>query len=121
MFHPTVQPDELRETARLLRVTNYQIPSEFMDRVTAYPGTPLHREYLTAGYLTSEWPIGLWEFADPEAARVYADIVDRITGAGEITFDEAEAFFFRGLTTGTKSSLTAAVNNASWPGFDQTD
>jgi len=64
-----------------------------MDRITAYPGTPLHRDYATRGLLTSEWPVGRWEFADPEARRVYEDIVRRIDLDPDITFDEAEDFF----------------------------
>lgn len=115
MFHPAVQPDELRATARLLRVANRGIPGEFMDRITAYPGTPLHREYLTSGYLTSEWPLGLWEFADPEATRVYADIVDRITGDEEITFDEAEAFFLSRLDDWDKVIADRARTNVGSP------
>jgi radical SAM superfamily enzyme YgiQ (UPF0313 family) len=92
MFHPTVRPDELRETARLLRATQYKTPRKFMDRITTYAGTPLHHEYLAAGLLTSEWPIGRWEFLDSEAARVYADIVDRIGSDPGISYDDAEQF-----------------------------
>jgi hypothetical protein len=64
-----------------------------MDRITPYPGTPLHRDYADRGLLTTEWPMGCWEFADPEAARLYGDVVRRIDGDPDITFDEAETFF----------------------------
>lgn len=93
MFHPTVQPDELRETARLLRATNYTNAFKFMGRILPYPGTPLYQEYSNAGYLTDEWPLGKWDFVDPEAARAYQDIAAHIGPQPEITFDEAEAFF----------------------------
>lgn len=93
MFHPTVKPGELRETARMLRAVHYQTPRKFMDRITAYPGTPLHRDYAARGLLTSEWPVGDWEFADREARRLYDDVVRRIDGDLGISFDEAETFF----------------------------
>lgn len=96
MFHPTVRPAELRETARLLRVTSYPQARKFMGRVVPYPGTPLYQTYSDAGYLTAEWPLGQWEFVDPQPAQVYADVVARIDADG-ITFDEAEAFFLARL------------------------
>lgn len=97
MFHPTVRPEELRETARLLRATKYTQPFKFMGRITPYPGTPLYQAYSEAGYLSAEWPLGQWDFVDPEAARVYADVVARIAPDEDITFDEAEAFFLARL------------------------
>jgi radical SAM superfamily enzyme YgiQ (UPF0313 family) len=97
MFHPTVGPDELRETARLLRATEYKTPRKFMDRITTYAGTPLHRQYSAAGLLSSDWPIGRWDFVDAEAARVYADIVNRIGPDPDITYDEAEEFLLARL------------------------
>lgn len=97
MFHPTVKPDELRETARLLRATKYTNAFKFMGRILPYPGTPLYQEYSNAGYLTDEWPLGQWDFVDPEAARVYHDVAAQIGPHPEITFDEAEAFFLSRL------------------------
>ncbi|VBA53930.1 B12-binding domain-containing radical SAM protein [Mycobacterium attenuatum] len=109
MFHPTVRPEELRETARLLRATKYTQPFKFMGRITPYPGTPLYQAYSEAGYLSAEWPLGQWDFVDPEAARVYAEVVARIAPDNDITFDEAEAFFLARLdewenTTHAKST-----------------
>ncbi|WP_197717815.1 B12-binding domain-containing radical SAM protein [Mycobacterium basiliense] len=97
MFHPTVQPDELRETARLLRATRYTNAFKFLGRILPYPGTQLYQQYSDAGYLTSEWPLGQWDFVDPEATRVYQDIAGLIGPNPEITFDEAEAFFLARL------------------------
>lgn len=97
MFHPTVQPDELRETARLLRATNYAMPRKLMSRITPYPGTPLYQTYSAAGYLTAEWPLGEWEFVDPEASRAYADIVAHIESDTPPSYDGAEAYFFSRL------------------------
>jgi radical SAM superfamily enzyme YgiQ (UPF0313 family) len=93
MFHPTVTPKELRETARLLRSLTYKTPRKFLDRITAYPGTPLHAEYEAKGLLTQDWPIGRWQFADPVAAHVHEEVRARIDGDPGITFDEAEHFF----------------------------
>lgn len=93
MFHPTVTTAELRETARLLRALTYRTPRKFLDRVTAYPGTPLHAEYRDQGLLLDEWPVGRWQFADPRMAEVHRDVAQRIDGDPAITFDEAERFF----------------------------
>jgi radical SAM superfamily enzyme YgiQ (UPF0313 family) len=93
MFHPAVQPSELRETIKLLRAVEYKAPRKFLNRVTAYPGTPLYQDYATNGLLTSEWPVGKWEFADPEARCFYDDLVRHIELNPAITFDEAEHFF----------------------------
>ncbi len=93
MFHPTVTPAELRETARLLRSLTYKTPRKFLDRITAYPGTPLHAEYEAKGLLVNDWPVGHWKFADPMAAHVHEAIRARIDSDPGISFDEAERFF----------------------------
>jgi radical SAM superfamily enzyme YgiQ (UPF0313 family) len=93
MFHPTVRPAELRETARLLRSLDYRTPRKFLDQITAYPGTPLHAEYAAKGLLVEDWPIGRWTFADPRASQVHAAINSRIDGDPQITYDSAEQFF----------------------------
>ncbi|CAM4453776.1 magnesium-protoporphyrin IX monomethyl ester anaerobic oxidative cyclase [Mycobacterium basiliense] len=111
MFHPTVQPDELRETARLLRATKFTSTYKFMGRITPYPGTPLYQAYSAAGYLTSEWPLGQWDFVDPEAARVYADVVARIAPEVGMNFDTAEEYFLSRLDDWDKviAGRTAAM------------
>jgi len=93
MFHAEVQPEELRETARLLRQLRYRTPRKFMDRVTVYAGTPLYREYAAKGYLTTDWPIGRWEFVELAARALFDSVVERIGGDPGISFEEAEAFF----------------------------
>ncbi|KAA1244558.1 hypothetical protein F0Q45_24855 [Mycobacterium simiae] len=50
MFHPTVQPDEFRETARLLRATRYPQSRKFVGRIVPYPGTSLYQTYSDAGW-----------------------------------------------------------------------
>lgn len=97
MFHPTVQPDELRETARLLRATKYTNAFKFLGRILPYPGTQLYQEYAEAGYLTDEWPLGKWDFVDSQASRVYQEVAAHIGPNPEIDFDEAEAFFLSRL------------------------
>jgi radical SAM superfamily enzyme YgiQ (UPF0313 family) len=93
MFHPTVGPDELRATARLLKATGYKAPRKLFDRITAYAGTPLYREYAAKGYLTRDWPIGEWDFVDPNARRVYEQVAAQIERNVGISFEDAEDFF----------------------------
>ncbi|MCV7076201.1 MULTISPECIES: B12-binding domain-containing radical SAM protein [Mycobacterium] len=97
MFHPTVRPEELRETVRLLLETRNGLPFKLMGKMVPYPGTPLYQAYSDAGYLTSEWPLGQWDFVDPEASRFYSDVEARIGPDPELTFDEASAFFLSRL------------------------
>ncbi|MEK1116006.1 hypothetical protein OSJ20_09830, partial [Mycobacterium ulcerans] len=94
---PAVQPDELRETARLLRATKFISTYKFMGKITPYPGTPLYQEYSDLGYLREEWPLGEWDFVDLEAARVYADVCSLIAPGPDLPYDEAEKFFLARL------------------------
>jgi radical SAM superfamily enzyme YgiQ (UPF0313 family) len=93
MFHPAIGPTELRETLRLLRATGYKTPRKLVDRITAYPGTPLYDEYAAKGYLTKDWPIGEWDFVDPNARRVYEQVTEHIERNEDISFEDAENFF----------------------------
>jgi radical SAM superfamily enzyme YgiQ (UPF0313 family) len=93
MFHPAVRPDELRQTLRLLTATGYGNPNKLLDRITAYAGTPLYREYAAKGYLTRDWPIGEWEFVSPNAARAYDQIKAFVKRREGVTFEEAAQFF----------------------------
>lgn len=97
MFHPTVRPPELRQTLGLLKATGYRNPSKLLDRITAYPGTPLYQEYAAKGLLTKDWPIGEWDFADRAAATFYQQLVARIRHNEQITFEEAEGYFLARL------------------------
>lgn len=99
MFHPTVRPAELRETSRVLRAIDYKTPRKFLDRVTAYPGTPLHADYAARGLLVTDWPIGTWHFEDPEAANVYDDVYARIDSDPDISYDDAERYFLERVAT----------------------
>ncbi|SON63717.1 hypothetical protein MSIMFI_05248 [Mycobacterium simulans] len=77
--------------------TKYTNAFKFLGRILPYPRTPLYQEYSDAGYLTAEWPLGQWDFVDPEASRVYEDVAGLIGPNPDITFDEAEAFFLSRL------------------------
>lgn len=92
MFHPTVQPAELRETLSLLKAVGYRAPRKLIDRIVPYPGTPLYDDYARKGYLTRHWPIGEWRFTDPLAQWAYQRIAAYIKGE-EPSFAAAEAYF----------------------------
>jgi radical SAM superfamily enzyme YgiQ (UPF0313 family) len=93
MFHPAVRPSELRQTLRLLKETGYKTPYKLFERMVAYAGTPLYDEYAAKGYLTTDWPIGEWEFVSPHAARMYDQTKAFIKQRADVTFEEAEKFF----------------------------
>ena len=93
MFHPAVRPTELRQTVRLLKATGYRTPYKLFDRITAYAGTPLHQEYAAKGFLTNDWPIGEWDFANPHAARTYEAVKAFVLQNETVSFDDAEDYF----------------------------
>jgi radical SAM superfamily enzyme YgiQ (UPF0313 family) len=70
-FHPTVHPNELRETLELLDFIQYKNPAVILNKVVAYPNTPLYLDYQRRGFLKNDWPVGEWAFQDPVAAVVY--------------------------------------------------
>ena len=110
MFHPTVQPSELRQTLRLLKATGYRNPNKLLDRMTAYPGTPLYQEYAAKGLLTKDWPIGAWDFADRAAATFYQQLAGRIRHNEQITFEEAEEYFLTRLAEWDAMSAQPAAD-----------
>ncbi|MGY5055125.1 B12-binding domain-containing radical SAM protein [Streptomyces sp. 900105755] len=93
MFHPTVRPDELRQTLRLLKATGYRTPYKLLDRIVPYAGTPLHQEYAAKGILAEDWPIGRWDFTDPHASRMYQRIRSSLQERPDMGFAEAEELF----------------------------
>lgn len=70
-FHPSVAPHELRKTVDILDFIDYKNLKILLNRVIAYPGTPLHREYAAKGFLNEDWPVGQWTFQDPIAEEMF--------------------------------------------------
>lgn len=110
MFHPSVRPSELRETLRLLKATRYTAPRKLFDRIVAYPGTPLYYEYDANGYLTKDWPIGEWQFADENADRMYEKLAEHIGRNEHISFSDAENFFLASVAEWEAVTPHGAVN-----------
>lgn len=97
MFHPEVTAAELRETARLIRKTGYAVPRKLTERVVAYPGTPLYRDYAAKGYLIRDWPLGEWTFCDPQMAALYQDLTEHIQSTPDLDFGGAESYLLARL------------------------
>jgi radical SAM superfamily enzyme YgiQ (UPF0313 family) len=89
MFHADVGPGELRESLRALESTGYHAPRMLLNRMVAYAGTPLHRDYEQRDRLMSDWPEGEWSFADARAELVYRRLSDRLDADENMTFAEA--------------------------------
>ena len=114
MFHPTVTPRELRETLRVLKATGYKTPGKLTDRITAYAGTPLYREYAAKGYLTRDWPVGEWAFQDPGADRTYQRLVERISGDVAPSFEEAEELFLTEVAAWEAAAGATGQEHRPW-------
>jgi radical SAM superfamily enzyme YgiQ (UPF0313 family) len=108
MFHPEVKRSELQETFRVLKAAGCEIPSKLVDCVTAYPGTPLHREYAAKGYFKVDWPIGQWEFSEHAASRMFNNLVSHIRQQPDMSFDAAESLFLAELAAWEQSEAISA-------------
>jgi Radical SAM superfamily/B12 binding domain len=109
MFHPTVRPAELRQTLRLLDATGYRTPHKLIEQIVAYAGTPLHQDYAAKGFLTEDWPIGRWSFADPLAERAYRR-VRTLVEEEHGTFAEAAGLLLAELEGWEAAEASAAVH-----------
>jgi radical SAM superfamily enzyme YgiQ (UPF0313 family) len=74
-FHPDVTAKELRQTLAFIDELGWKGHYELLNRVRAYPGTPLYKEYEAAGMLTrGDWPNRGWEFKDPNAEKMALNV-----------------------------------------------
>jgi radical SAM superfamily enzyme YgiQ (UPF0313 family) len=76
-YHAETTIPELRDALELIDRCDMDSAFFFLNRLIAYPGTPVYWHYRERGLLTSEWPRPAWRFAD---ARI-ADIERRMLAA----------------------------------------
>lgn len=69
-YHAESAIPELRDTLALIDGCDLESTYLFLDRLIAYPGTPVYRRYRERGLLVEEWPVPRWEIADPQIAAI---------------------------------------------------
>lgn len=69
-YHANSTLPELAETLNLIDSCDIDSSFFFLNRLIAYPGTPLYHQYRQARVLTVDWPMPHWEFTDPHVAAV---------------------------------------------------
>jgi hypothetical protein len=69
-YHAESTIPELRDTLDLIDGCDIDSAFFFLNRLIAYPGTPVYRHYLDRGLLTTDWPRPAWQFADPQIADI---------------------------------------------------
>jgi radical SAM superfamily enzyme YgiQ (UPF0313 family) len=69
-YHAESTVPELRDTLDLIDGCDIDSAFFFLNRLIAYPGTPVYRHYLDHGLLTTDWPRPAWQFADPRIADI---------------------------------------------------
>jgi radical SAM superfamily enzyme YgiQ (UPF0313 family) len=74
-YHAESTIPELRDTLDLIDGCDIDSAFFFLNRLIAYPGTPVYRHYLDRGLLTTDWPRPSWQFADPQIADIEQQMV----------------------------------------------
>jgi radical SAM superfamily enzyme YgiQ (UPF0313 family) len=75
MWHPLITARELRQTLELIDSCGWHSMTSLWNRIRAYPGTPLYKQYKDLGLLTEgEWPLENWTFPDPR----YKEMADAV-------------------------------------------
>lgn len=69
-YHAESTVPELVDALDLIDSCDIDSAFFFLNRLIAYPGTPLYEHYRQRGLLTVEWPMPRWEFADQHVAAV---------------------------------------------------
>lgn len=92
-FHPATSARELRETLNLIDACGYDTTWNLIRNVFAYPGTILWRQFKQAGWLTVEWPVPRWEFADSRAKNIKETVFQTVADGGD--YATARAVFER--------------------------
>ena len=69
-YHAETTIPELRAALDLIDRCDIDSAFFFLNRLIAYPGTPVYWHYRERGLLTSEWPRPAWRFADARIAGI---------------------------------------------------
>lgn len=69
-YHAESTVSELIDALDLIDSCDIDSSFFFLNRLIAYPGTPLYHRYQQRGLLTVDWPMPRWEFADPDIAMI---------------------------------------------------
>lgn len=69
-YHAETTKPELTDALELIGSCDIESAFFFLNRLIAYPGTPLYHRYRQRGLLTIDWPMPRWEFADPAIGEI---------------------------------------------------
>ena len=69
-YHAETTIPELRDALDLIDGCDIDSAFFFLNRLIAYPGTPVYQHYLERGLLTADWPRPAWQFADQRVADI---------------------------------------------------
>jgi hypothetical protein len=74
-YHAESSIPELRDALDLIDGCDMHSAFFFLNRLIAYPGTPVYRRYRERGLLRRDWPMPRWEFSDPRVADIEAKML----------------------------------------------
>ena len=92
-WHPTVTPEELRQSLRMVENTGFNDLWKLHNRLVAYAGTPLYRQLKETGLLTDSWPRGEWHFKDPRAQIMYDKLGEQLRQQPTMCFEQGRNIF----------------------------
>lgn len=69
-YHADTTRPELADALELIDSCDIESAFFFLNRLIAYPGTPLYHHYRQRGLLSVDWPMPRWEFTDPEIGEI---------------------------------------------------
>jgi len=75
-YHAETTIPELRDALDLIDGCDIDSAFFFLNRLIAYPGTPVYRHYRERGLLTTDWPRPAWQFADPQVACIEQQMLE---------------------------------------------
>jgi radical SAM superfamily enzyme YgiQ (UPF0313 family) len=90
-YHAESTIPELRDTLDLIDGCDIDNAFFFLNRLIAYPGTPVHHRYRARGLLERDWPMPRWRFADPKIATIERQMLD--AAASGMSYVELRALF----------------------------
>jgi radical SAM superfamily enzyme YgiQ (UPF0313 family) len=91
-YHAETTVAELRDAVELIDACDMESAFFFLNRLIAYPGTPVYRRYKELGLLEQDWPVPKWSFSDTRIGEVET-MMRTAEAAGNIDFHRLRKLF----------------------------
>lgn len=117
-YHAHSSIPELRDTLQLIDGCDIDSAFFFLNRLIAYPGTPVYLRYRDQDLLTIDWPMPRWRFADQRVAAIEQQMLQ--AEAGGLPYQELRALFESLLTGDPRPGTAPGTRPAAASGYGRT-